>query len=276
MPNIFEYNDYRKFLEDFQTEAHRKIPSFSHRSFAQQAGFTSTGLLSNVMKGRRNLTDQLISKFARALKLNKKEELFFENMVRFNQATSIDDKNKYYTRMLRVSPLKAKKISRDRFTFYTKWWYSAIRELLYYYPFKDDYRSLSRQLDPPISTEQAREAIEKLEKLGMISKDMRGYYHQSERIITTGNLHERSLNVKNFQIATMNLAKESLQRHKRDIRDISTLTLTLSPESIEKAKNEIALLQNKLLSIAEEDDNVNSVYQINFQMFPLTRTGKPT
>jgi uncharacterized protein (TIGR02147 family) len=273
MPNIFQYNDYRKFLEDYQAAAHENTPSFSHRNFALKAGFSSTGLLSNIMKGRRNLTDALISKFAQALKLNKKEELYFEHLVHFNQALTIDDKNKYYSRMLQVLPLKAKTVPQERHVFYSKWWYSAIRELLYYYKFSDDYRSLARCLDPPIPIELAREAIATLEESGMIEKDENGYYRQTDTIITTGALSERSLNVENFQLATIDLARESLQHHKREIRDISTLTLTLSPVSIEKVKNEIALLQKKLLSIAEEDQNVNSVYQINFQMFPLTKTG---
>jgi uncharacterized protein (TIGR02147 family) len=274
MPNLFEYTDYRKFLADYQKEEHAKNPHFSHRYFAQKAGFTSSGLFANIMKGRRNLTDTLIGKFSRALKLNKKEEAYFESLVRFNQAKSIDDKNKHYLRMLQSSPLKAITINRERHEFYSQWWYSAIRELLNYFHFKDDYRALARRLDPHISIEQAKDAIATLQRLNMIERDEQGYYRQTASIITTGEQHEQSLNVMNFQIATMDLAKESLRRHCSAVRDISTLTLTLSTDSVRKARAEIAAMQQKLLAIAEEDREVDSVYQINFQMFPLTKTGK--
>ena len=274
MPHIFDYTDYRLYLEDFQKEEHEKNPHFSHRYFAQRAGFSSSGLLSNIMKGRRNLTDALLVKFLRVLKLTKKEELYFEALVRFNQAASQEEKNRYYLQMLQLSPLKAKQINKDRHEFYSRWWYSAVRELLYYFRFKDDYQTLARQLDPPISIDQAKEAIGMLDKLGMIKKDANGYYSQTDTIITTGERREHSLNVKNFQIATIDLAKDSLQRHSKDIRNISTLTLTLSPESVQKAFSEIETVQNKILALAEKDRNVNSVYQINFQMFPLTRPAR--
>jgi uncharacterized protein (TIGR02147 family) len=273
MANIFEYTDYRKFLIDYQTHENERNPHFSHRYFAQKAGFTSSGLLANIIKGRRNLTDSLINKFAKALKLNKKEEMYFEFLVRFNQASSIEDKNKYYERMLQVSPLKASTINRDRHEFYSQWWYSAIRELLYYYRFKDDYQGLARQLNPQITVDQAKTAVKILEKLDLIEKDKDGYYRQTSTIITTGEQNERSLFIQNFQISTMELAKESLTRHKKEFRDISTLTLTFSKDSLQKAKIELDTVQKKLLRLAEEDQNVDSVYQINFQLFPLTKTG---
>ncbi|MBN1577347.1 MAG: TIGR02147 family protein [Chitinispirillaceae bacterium] len=274
MPNLFDYTDYRKFLQDYQKEEHAKNSYFSHRYFAQKAGFSSSGLLANIMKGRRNLTDALIGKFSRALKFDKKEGIYFESLVRFNQAASIEDRNKYYSRMLQAAPLKALTISRERHEFYARWWYSAIRELLNYYRFKDDYRALARQLDPPISSDQARDAISTLERLGMIKRDAAGYCRQTATIITTGERHERSLNVTNFQIAAMELAKESLQRHSNAVRDISTLTLTLSPASVRKARAEIAAIQKKLLTMAEEDRDVDAVYQFNVQMFPLTKIEK--
>jgi uncharacterized protein (TIGR02147 family) len=71
----------------------------------------------------------------------------------------------------------------------------------------------------------------------------------------------------------MELAKESLQRHPKEVRHISTLTLTLSPESEQKARLEIEALQRRLLAMAEEDREVNAVFQFNFQMFPLTQRG---
>lgn len=273
MINIFEYTDYRKYLVDYLEKEYERNPHFSHRYFAQKAGFSSSGLLSNVVKGRRNLTDSLIGKFVKALKLNKKEEIYFEALVRFNQSSTLDDKNRYYERMLQVSPLKAKIISRDCHEFYSQWWFSAIRELLSYYRFKDDFGELARQLDPQISVEQAKSAIKILEKLKMIEIGEDGYYRQISSVITTGEQNERSLYIQNFQKTTIDLAGEALVRHNKKFRDISTLTLTFSADSFQKAKQEIEAVQRKLLKLAQEDLSVDSVYQINFQMFPLTKIG---
>ncbi|MFP4417319.1 MAG: TIGR02147 family protein [Fibrobacterota bacterium] len=271
MVNVFEYTDYRRFLDDYQKEQREVNPVFSHRYFAQKAGFSSTGLFSNILKGRRNLTPSLIARFAKAMKLSKKEEEYFECLVLFNQARTLDEKNRYYERMLQTSPLDMEVIDKDCYEFYTHWWHSAIRELLYYYNFKDDYARLARKLDPPIRPEQAKKAIATLEKLGMIERDSEGFYRQSTKVITTGKDYVRSLQVANFQAATIELARESLDRHVKEQRDISTLTLTLSRESLQKIKLEIDALQRRILKIVEADEAVNSVYQVNFQLFPLTR-----
>ncbi|MGD9201403.1 MAG: TIGR02147 family protein [Chitinispirillia bacterium] len=269
--SIFEYTDYRKFLDDFQIEQRKINYAFSHRYFAQKAGFTSTGLFSNILKGRRNLTPTLINGFSKAMKLSKKEKEYFGSLVQFNQASTLEEKNRYYERMLQISPLKVEIIDSNRHEFYSCWWFSAIRELLYYYRFKDDYSVLAQKLDPPIRVDQAKKAIKTLEKLCMIEKDADGYYRQTAKVITTGEDYVRSLQVENFQAASIDLARQSLDRHSKELRDISTLTLTLSEESFRKIKLEIAALQNRILKIAEADEAVNSVYQINFQVFPLSR-----
>ncbi|MGE0616139.1 MAG: TIGR02147 family protein, partial [Bacteriovoracia bacterium] len=41
-PNLFEYTDYRKYLEDYYNFKKATDPGFSYRSFAKAAGFTSS------------------------------------------------------------------------------------------------------------------------------------------------------------------------------------------------------------------------------------------
>ena len=238
---------------------------------AKKAGINSSGLLSNIVKGRRNLSESLLRKFITALQFSKNEENYFEALVRFNQASSPEDRNKYYMRMMQLSPLKTTVISKNRFTYFRKWWYCAIRELLNFYPFSGDFQKLAQKLDPPISEQQAKEAVQVLEDLDLIRQDSDGFYHQTDHFVTTGDNRERSLNIQNFQLGTMDLARKSLLYHTKDVRHISTLTLTLSEESQKVAKKEIEDLQNRLLSLAKHDQNVNTVFQINFQLFPLSR-----
>lgn len=271
MITIFEYTDYRKFLLDYQEEQKKSNPAFSHRYFAQKAGFSSSGLFSNIITGRRNLTHQLIQSFTKAMKLQKKEADYFEAMVLFNQAKSLEDKNLYYQKMLQFLPVRTDVINRGRHEFYSHWWYSVIRELLYFYPFKDDYVSLAKKLDPPIRPDQAKKAIVTLESLGLIKKDSHGFYRQTSQMLTTGKDFVRSLQVANFQSETISLSLRSLEQHKKDRRNISTLTLTVSPESLQQINKEIESVQNRILKIVESDESVNSVYQINFQIFPLTK-----
>jgi uncharacterized protein (TIGR02147 family) len=268
--NLFHYTDFRSFLSDHYAHRKKQDPKFSHRFFAQKAGIRSSGFFSDVLKGRRNLTTALIMKFSEALKLKPNERDYFENLVRFTQARNLSEKSHYYEKMLSFQNIKAEILGRHQYEFYSKWYYSAIRELINFLKFKDDYTGLAKKLDPVVTPSQARKAVRILEKLGLIKKGADGAYQQTSAIITTGK-EFRSINVANFQKATMDLAREAIERHPRENRDISTLTVTLSEDSVSAVKNEIGGLRKKVLSLARAEQKADRVYQVNFQLFPLSK-----
>jgi uncharacterized protein (TIGR02147 family) len=204
------------------------------------------------------------------LELNKDEEEYLLHLVSFNQAGSLELKNLHYAKLLAMSKIQLNVISADKYEYFSQWYHAALRELLYFTDFKDDYKSLGRKLNPSIPTAQVKKAIGLLEKLGMIAKDAQGYYRQTANLISSDDLGE-SLHVENFQTATMKLAMESLDRHAKDARDISTLTATLSAESVEKVRAALKTLRKCVLTLAEQDKNVDRVIQLNIQMFPLTQ-----
>ncbi len=88
-PSVFGFTDYRAYLRAYYTFQKQKNAVFSYRYFALRAKINSSGLYKNVVDGKRTLGRSLISKFSAAMKLNKKEALYFENMVYFNDAKSL-------------------------------------------------------------------------------------------------------------------------------------------------------------------------------------------
>jgi uncharacterized protein (TIGR02147 family) len=269
-PSVFDYSDYRAFLSD-SYEARKQVdPKFSHRYFSQKAGFKSSGFFANVLSGNRNLTITATLRFASALKLKKDERDYFQNMVGFCQAKTVEERSHFYEKMVCCLHIDIRKLAADKFEFYSYWYYSAIRELLFYYQFSGNYEGLAKQLCPPISAQEARKAIELLLRLGLICRQPDGTYHQNTPLITSGE-GVTSLHITRFQRATMDLAHQALDRFSADVRDSTTLTMTLSSESFEKAKREVAELRKRLLAMAQSDMKVDRVYQFNFQLFPLTR-----
>jgi uncharacterized protein (TIGR02147 family) len=268
--NLFNYTDFRSFLSDYYALRKKQDPRFSHRFFSMKAGIRSSGFFSDVLKGRRNLTTNLIMKFGEALKLKPVERDYFESLVRFSQAKTLAEKNRYYEKMLSFRNIKAEVLGKHQYEFYSKWYYSAVRELINFIRFRDDFAGLAKKLNPPVTPSQAKKAVRILEKLGLIRKGAEGVYHQTSAIITTGK-EFRSLNVANFQKATMDLAGEAIERHPRENRDISTLTVTLSEKSFQTAREEIEALRKKILSMARAEQKPDRVYQVNFQLFPLSK-----
>ena len=158
-------------------------------------------------------------------------------------------------------------MSDDQLSIFSQWYYVYIRDLLCYFHFKDDYKALAGMLDPPIKPEEAEAAIIDLERLGFISRDSDGYYRPRDRLVTTGD-EAHSVQLANFQLATMDMAKRSLEKHPAEKRDISFVSLTLSAESFAQVKSEVQAFRKRLLLMAKDEQKADRVYQCNIQFFP--------
>ena len=125
-------------------------------------------------------------------------------------------------------------------------------------------------VQPPITESQARRSVALLEKLGLIQRNNEGDYSLVTRFITPGE-EVRPLAIREFQKETMLLAIEALQHIPKDDRHISTVTLSLSPDGEEKLKECILHFRNEIQKVALQDVNVSKVFQINVQLFPISK-----
>ncbi|MBD3239387.1 MAG: TIGR02147 family protein [Chitinivibrionales bacterium] len=270
MVNIYEYHDYRQYLRDYFAERKRTHKGFSHRAFLQKLEISSSGFLSNVMAGRSNLTTHLLHAFSRALNLSKTESAYFETMVLFTQAKTLEEKTEYFNRLVDQQRAKLKVLNETQLSLFSKWHYAIVRELLTVIEFDGDYARLTRLLDPPISVAQAREAVTVLEKIGLIARDDDGIYRNTaDDIVSTGDT-PRSFEVRQFNAETIKQARRALERVPPDEREIATLTVTLSPDSFEQIRQEIRQFRKRLLKIARTERAPDHVAQININLFPVT------
>ena len=98
-PVIGEYTDFRQYLKDVYdfrrlTEGTGLRP-YSYSTFSAAADIRSPNYLKLIIEGRRNLSDDMILRFARALRLNKQETEEFRALVHYGQASQPIDRNQY-------------------------------------------------------------------------------------------------------------------------------------------------------------------------------------
>jgi uncharacterized protein (TIGR02147 family) len=273
--SVYDYTDYRKYLFDYYQNQKKQHKAFSYRYFARKAEINSIGLYRDVVEGRQSLGRSLILKFSQALRHTKNEASYFENMVYFNEAKTIDERKMYFGRMMSFGRSKAFKIDAGKYEYYSRWYYSAVRALLTCFRFQDDFESIAKALDPPIRPDQAKKALEVLGNLGFIKKDAEGYYELDKAVITTGILSDdqkvNTLNVINFQKTMMQMAQDMYERHPFQRLSMSTLTMSVSKQTFSVIKDEIAALREKIAAMAEKDANPDRIYQLSYQLFPLSR-----
>jgi uncharacterized protein (TIGR02147 family) len=277
--SIFDYTDYRRYLSDFYHEHKRISKVFSYRYFAKKAGINSVGLYKDVVEGRQRLGRALIFKFSVALGLTKKEAEYFESMVFFNEADTVEERTLFFERMMACQKTKARIVEITKHEYYQKWYYSAVRALVSIGNFRDDdndYRKIAGILNPRIRPDEARKALGVLEKLGFVRRDADGVFRLTDIIITTGAIQNAAsvtaLNVVNFQKEVMTLANESLDRFGAGNINLSTLTLGISEATVKAIREELAAVRNKIAAFAEKDTAADRVYQLNMQFFPMSDT----
>jgi uncharacterized protein (TIGR02147 family) len=172
-PNIFEYLDYRQFVNDFYQFLKSKNPKFSETSFILKANFSqsSRGYLGLIIKGKRNLTNQTIHSFAKAMGLNKKEKDYFEVLVNFCQSKNSEEKKFYQQKLLQgvgAKKFQFNELNSSQYRYFAHWYIPTIRELLSVAPHPNDPGLIAKTLTFKVTTSQVQKAIQDLLELGLI------------------------------------------------------------------------------------------------------------
>ncbi len=270
LPSIFEFLDFREYLAKVYQARKALDKKFSQRFIMEKVGATSPSWFNDVVKGRIGLTGRHFLKLAQVLGLTAKETDYFEALVDYAQAETLEEKNRRMRRLMSFKGIPMEILGQEKFEYYRHWYYTTIRELLFFYGYSGDAGELAKKLRPTLRKEQAAKAISLLEALGLIRKNARGEFRPTSSNIVKDSRFA-SVHMANFIRSNIQLALDAWERIPKEERDISTVTVCLSFEGFSEAKSELRAFRNKLLQIAEQDSKPNRVYQCNLQLFPTTQ-----
>lgn len=272
-PNLFKYDNYRKFLKDWFMWMKEVKPEFSYRLFSRIAGFQSPNQLLLVMQNQRNIALASISKYFTALKLKQSERKYFEYLVKFNQAEDMLSKKEYFKELSVYWIKKSSLLKNEQFKYLANWYYPAIREMVNIKNFKENGTWISKKLGGLISPAQANRAIEELIQLKLLARDQNSKLIQTSHYITTGN-EVADVSAFLYHEQMMKLALEALKEKASSLRNITALTFTMTAQDYDIMvgkindfrKQIIGMLQNR--EIQNQDE---TLYQLNIHLFPVSK-----
>jgi uncharacterized protein (TIGR02147 family) len=269
IPKIFDYFDCVKYVRDYYVARHAVDRWFSYRYIQSKTGI-DPGYLFKVFQGKKPLPQNKVELMAKTFGLTKRESEYFNLLVLYSKAKSNDEIKRYFERMLSYTEVVSRKVDVKQYRYYTKWYYAAIRQILFYYPFRGEYKALARMTVPAISVAEAKKAVALLCNLGFVEKAADGVYRLKDQFLTTGeNWH--SIAVRCFQQETIMLAHQALDTVDKDIRDISTVSVTLSSEGFVEARERIKQFRRDMLELANRQEKPNGAYHVNLQLIPIGR-----
>ncbi len=246
---------------------------FSYQFLADNCGFKSKTYLHKVINGLKALTVDGALKIGSYMKLSKKEMSYFHAIVHFTNAKTVEEKEYYFEQLQSYSKDDpASTLRQNQYLYFNNWYNSVIRELVVIIDWKS-YADLASYVVPAITVREAKNSVELLLELDLIRKTSEGKYQRTNNAITT-DPEVVSLAVNHFQKKNLSLASEAIERFKRPIRDISTLTVSISEKGRDRIMHELTQFRKKLITIVTADTDVDRVYQLNFQAFPLSKEKK--
>jgi len=272
-PDIFEYLAFRLFMRDYYTAAKKNLKRFSHRFFAQEAGFTSSNFLKMVMDGDRNLSPESAVRVAAAMGLSAAESRFFLLLVEFDQAADPDEKARVMESIAATRRfLEAKPIDGMLYEYLSNWYNLAIRELAGRADFQSDPKWIAAQLRPSVSASKAKKSLELLLELGLLEED-EGTVSRGEPSLDAG--HEvQVVGVRQFHRQMLERAAASIDDVPAAERDISAITVCVRADTVSELKSKLRDFREKFMAYCDEQSDPDVVYQMNVQLFPLSHMRK--
>lgn len=267
-PLVFRYLDYRAFLRDYYLEG--KTRGLSYRSISKRAGVKSSNYFKLVIDDKRNLSDPMALRFGEAVNLEGSELDFFCDLVRFNQAKTASARAAAYERLNGFRMYrKVRRLESAQWEYHSKWYLPAIRELASRDDFVPEAHWIASRLCPSIKISEARHALSVLFTLGLLEKEDDGSVRVTDNLVSTGP-ETRNVHVVNYHHAMIDHARASLDRFPGKDRDISGLTLCLGENGIATLKERVGRFRRELLELSELEREPKRVFQVNFQVFPLS------
>jgi uncharacterized protein (TIGR02147 family) len=268
---IFNYFDYREYLDDCFKKIKSKNPGFSFRALSKDLCIQSHNFLPRILKRERNLSKEFTPLLTAYLRLSGREVKYFEALVAFNNAKKASVKEKCLKRLFALRIAHEEYETRDeKLLFFDKWYYPVIRELVTICDFQDDYALLARSCIPHISPAQAKGAVTVLLNNGFIRRETGGRYHAIEAEIASAPEVDAAI-IPKYHKATLLQCVDAIDTIKKEDRNFSSTTLLVSKELYEDFKKELYNFRKRILSMAKECSNPEMVCHTGFQLLPRSK-----
>ncbi len=266
IPNIFDYKDYRKYLNDI-FEINKKIDrNFTYGAWAKDIGLSSISGLTMVLKGQRDAGKNIQELLINHLKLNSDEAQYFKNLVKFQKQAKNDSNLLVY--MIDNHNLE-ERIEDSNRPIQFKWQMGFIREAVKWNDFNTNDNWLRQKSRFNVEAHELEDILSEMNKEKILTK-------KDGKVVVNESYRPTSIDTRYFQY----LHKEFLRMidNAYDIefskRSLEYRMLVIKKDDVERAKTKI---QEFLASFIEEFDQTNisseesEIYLTSLHLTPFSK-----
>lgn len=246
-------------LREKLSELQAKNPAYSLRAFSRKLGLNS-GVVSSVLNGKRGVSRNTAVQIADRLGLDPQERS--ELLTQFPER-----RRQRHVESRRIHAHA--QLNADQFHVISGWQHFAILSLMKTSDFRPDADWIATRLG--IKAQDARAAIERLERLGMIEADAAGVWRRAHPQYRTPD-DVANASIRRAHAQNLELAQRSLERDEVHERDFTGMVFAMDPAKLPEAKERVRKFQDELAEFLETG-NKSEVFTFCTQLMPLTKQG---
>lgn len=252
---------YLHKLREALATRQRRNPNYSLRAFAKDLAIDSSNL-SSILREQRNLPVSRAPSIADKLRLTKEEKALF---------LASTNRKKMQLDRIQVESQSKRYLIKDKYMrVISEWEYYALLQLMLTDDFQSEIKWIANRLG--IEQKRAQVVLNDLLELGFATRDAKGKFERSTSDLeTTEDIESETL--QNAHVDSISIAIAKLEKVPVNERDYSSMTFAIDPQKLPEAKALIREFQDKLTAYLTEG-NRKEVYQLNCQLFPLTKKEK--
>ncbi len=266
-PDIYNYHDYKEFIKDCM-EYVKVEYGLSQKKVADTSN-VSAALLSMILSGERTISEEVIDKLSYVFKLTTSEKNFLKHLRVLADSNSLDDRKNAVKSMAGFKKYKGKNDDEViNYSYLSKWYNVAIRELTECKEFKNDPDWIFERLQFKVSKKKIRESLKFLIDNEFLKINEAGDLTQTERsLVCNKEIYRLGLTEAHKQM--FELATESIKNVPREKRWLIGKALPVSAEQFDQIVKILNEAFDKIENIKNEKSKNDSVYQISIAAFPL-------
>lgn len=269
MRPIFDYLDYRDLLKEGYEERKLANPMYSYRVLAEYLGLDTSNTF-RVLQKDAHLPARCQSRALEFLGLTGRSAEYFVLLIAYGRERNSKAKQAILESALALRDVSRRHLDDQELSFYSDWWVVALRSVLELTEGRAIPSELAKSLNPPITEQEAKTALELLQKLGLVKKASSGRFVISDLHLTAHTKPTTTERVRRYQRQIMSMASESMERHPPKHRDISTLTLVVDQEAFSEIREMLRECRRQIQKRVEETRRPDRVMQLAMAFFPLT------
>jgi uncharacterized protein (TIGR02147 family) len=283
-PDVSSYVDFRQLLLDFynfrREQTKKDLRPYSYAMFSAAADIKSPNYLKMIIDGKRNLSPDMIGKFAKAMGLNKDQSEEFRLLVLMGQESEPGLRNSYLKELsefrfqgqIRSGEIDAKTL--EKLPNWIGWILYAMldQEGVEFTPEK-----LREALRGKASTDEIEDALRSLIKSGQVVQDAATGAIKKADLQTETPDEIPTAVVRKLQSQLMYLGLESLFQDSAAEREFGTLTMSLTQAEFEDLRFQLRKIRKQVhkdTALKRTTTKGERVYQLNLQLFPVTVKNK--